>query len=302
MKDNDRERLVDQTDEQLEQKEPDQVPLESALSKAIQVTENESFDPSHVSEHRPGGADLRKHMEERWNELIRSTTGKSKTEATDRWFRTIYEKHNEAGRHYHTAVHLWEMFELLDIVIACVFPPLSLASKWYVPMAWSVLFHDSIYDPQSNRNEKDSAALFREFVHVDNAIEMEEDIFDAVLTMILATETHQVTANKEEEADAEFIEVQKHFLDIDMAVLGKQKAAYMKYAALIRREYKFVQHDVYCSKRAEILERFLGDSGDANTETKQIYTTEAFRNAFESRARENLRQEINLLRTNTIPT
>mmetsp|Transcript_24139 Transcript_24139/g.50968 ORF Transcript_24139/g.50968 Transcript_24139/m.50968 type:complete len:309 (+) Transcript_24139:37-963(+) len=293
--------------------EADPSTLSRALSEAIHVAGNESFDPCNGCEHRPGGADLRDRLEERWNELILSTsggTGKSKTEATDAWFQKIYEKHTEPGRHYHTSVHLWEMFELLDVVIACngngnrKCRSSFSASKWRVPMAWSVLFHDSIYDSKSSRNEKDSAELFREFVLVDKAIAMDGAMFDAVLAIILATEKHEVIAKRgvDVETDAEFIVVQKHFLDIDMAVLGKHKKAYLKYAALIRKEYEFVPHDVYCSKRAEILETFLGSgSTNASMETKHIYLTDAFREAFENRARVNLREEIDLLRKNTIP-
>ena len=50
-----------------------------------------------------------------------------------------------------------------------------------------------------------------------------------------------------------------NFLDADMAVLGKQPAAYDHYAALIRKEYQHVPHDTYCEKRADILESFLGE-------------------------------------------
>ena len=312
----------DNSGSRVELNEADPSALARALSEATHVVGNESFDPCSAFEHRPGGADLRDRLNERWNELILSTSGscKNKTEATDAWFQKIYEKHTEPGRHYHTIVHLWEMFELLDTVTTCNgkhnrnCPSSFSASKWCVPMAWSVLFHDSIYDPKSNRNEKASAELFREFVLVDKAISMDGAMFDAVLTMILATEKHEVIAKRgidpdvdvdvetDVETDVEFIVVQKHFLDIDMAVLGKHKKAYLKYAALIRKEYEFVPHDVYCSKRAEILETFLGSgSSYASMERNHIYLTDAFREAFENRARENLREEIDILRTNTIP-
>lgn len=227
------------------------------------------------------------------------------------WLEQIYDRHTEPGRHYHTVVHLWEMFELLDIVIANVSAP-----KWYVPMAWSVFFHDSIYNPKSNRNEKDSAELFREFVDAFMVPAMNKATFDTAMTMILATEKHKVippgsraeTTSREDQEDE--ISMQEHFLDIDMAVLGKQRDAYLEYAALIRKEYEFVPHDVYCSKRAEILDKFLvGNNGDVESDSsgdntsgeKYIYLSESFREAFEKRARENLRDEIELLRKNIIP-
>jgi len=78
-----------------------------------------------------------------------------------------------------------------------------------------------------------------------------------------------------------------------MAVLGKQPMAYLAYAALIRQEYHHVPHAVYCNKRAEILEDFLKQS--------QIYGTSVFVQALEQRARDNVRQEIQLLRRGQIP-
>ena len=292
--------------------------LIEALSLAANVTGNQCFDHHVCTENHPGGSRLQMELEQRWNDLVLATTSDkvkkdnllSTSETTVSWLQQIYTLHTEPRRHYHTVVHLWEMFELLDIVIAKLSVP-----KWYVPMAWSVFFHDAIYDPKSNRNEKDSAELFRGFVDDCLAEAIDKKTFGSVYTMILATEKHKVILPSEvseqmsEEEKLEDIMMQKQFLDIDMAVLGKQRDSYMKYAALIRKEYEFVPHDVYCSKRAEILESFLDDksgtdndsSTDSTSEKKYIYLTEFFRGAFEDRARENLRNEINLLRNNTIP-
>jgi len=304
--------------------------LIEALSRAAHVAGNKSFDHNICTENHPGGSSLRTKLEKRWSNLVLATASStSGTEISDlegisenannddhlptssSWFQNIYDRHTEPERHYHTVVHLWEMFELLDIAIVKLKAP-----KWYVPMAWSIFFHDSIYDPKSNRNEKDSAELFRGFVNARMATAMDKITFDTAVTMILATEKHKVilpntgsgTASIEDEQEE--ITMQEYFLDIDMAVLGKHRDAYFEYAALIRREYEFVTHDVYCSKRAEILETFLigtsnsahNDSDSNHTSTKKwIYLTESFRGAFEDAAKENLRDEIELLRNNNIP-
>ena len=83
------------------------------------------------------------------------------------------------------------------------------------------------------------------------------------------------------------------FLDIDMAVLGKDEAAYLHYASLIRQEYHFVEQSVYCEKRSNILSAFLGQT--------HIFASPSMRNALESRARRNLQREIRLLKAGTIP-
>ena len=321
----------DQNDQQGETQRDgeDEHALTKALSRAASVAGNQSFDHDICTENRPGGSRLRMELEQRWNDLILASSsgisvaghtryGGNKAENDDclptsntpaSWFQEIYDRHTEPGRYYHTVVHLWECFELLDIVIFNL-----KESTWYAPMAWSVFFHDSIYDPKSNRNEKDSAELFRAFVNDCMSSAMGKTTFNSVLTMILATEKHKVILPSEgsrempKKDELEEIMMQKHFLDIDMAVLGKQQGAYFKYAALIRKEYEFVPHDVYCSKRAEILETFLGGSSGASDSSmnktgqkKYIYLTDSFQGAFEDRARGNLRNEVSLLRKNTIP-
>ena len=67
----------------------------------------------------------------------------------------------------------------------------------------------------------------------------------------------------------------------------------MQYAALIRKEFSFVPYDVYCEKRADILETFL--------QQPRIYGTSVMYKALEDRARANVRKEIESLRQGVIP-
>ena len=113
------------------------------------------------------------------------------------------------------------------------------------------------------------------------------------------------------------------FLDADMSILGRDPSRYDTYAASIRREYEFVERDMYCEKRAEILESFLPlmtNTKDADTPTastlsmenvsssktkeKQhyyVYATDRGRALWEDRARQNLKREIDMLRRGFIP-
>jgi predicted metal-dependent HD superfamily phosphohydrolase len=88
------------------------------------------------------------------------------------------------------------------------------------------------------------------------------------------------------------------FLDADMAVLGKSWEAYQYYASLIRQEYKYVPHDLYCEKRAEILQSFIGSVGG---DSKTVYLNEHMREALEDRAIANLKREIAILQKGDIP-
>lgn len=68
---------------------------------------------------------------------------------------------------------------------------------------------------------------------------------------------------------------------------------YMKYASQVRQEYIHVPHDVYCSKRAEVLTSFLAHS--------RIYASTYYHDKLEARARSNIATEIEMLWKGIIP-
>jgi predicted metal-dependent HD superfamily phosphohydrolase len=248
------------------------------LQRATSLRSNDSFDayPSLQDE-------LRVH----WGAAVPSSLAATSTStSTECWFDRIYRQHNEAGRYYHTAVHLKEMLDYLQLLS----PP---QEEFVRSLRLAIFFHDVVYDPQSNRNEKDSAKLFQVFCNESTVDDDDENssipttIQHQVVTLILATETHQIIPGTDDES------LQEIFLDLDMAVLGKDSKAYLAYAALIRKEYSCVPRQVYCEKRAEILQGFL--------QKPRIYLSPPFHRALEEPARRNLQEEINLLQKGVIP-
>ena len=202
---------------------------------------------------------------------------------TDQWFDRLISQHNQVGRHYHTSVHLKEMLDYLNILEEGA----AISDQQHKAiLRLAVFFHDAVYDPQSSTNEKDSANLFEQFTREVGRKILGASTVDTVITCILATQRHKVIPG-------EVTMLQEFFLDIDMAVLGKKMHAYRSYAALIRKEYHFVPHAIYCEKRAEILESFLNG--------KQIYLTTVMSCALEKNARQNLRDEIESLKQGKIP-
>lgn len=273
----------------------DHTALVEALSRAAHVSENASFDP----EQHPS---LRQDMKVIWDTLFSNSAGSSaKLQSLhDAWFERIYNQHNQEGRYYHTAVHLKEMFDYLKVLETT--STKFLTQSQLILMQWATFFHDVVYNAQSSTNERDSAILFQEFA---KEISLPPSIAESIVTFIHATEKHQVLSmNGVVDGDDALIQAQALFLDLDMAVLGKQKAAYLAYASLIRKEYAFVPHHIYCTKRAEVLQSFVGGgsaSGNDARATKPIYLTSIFQEALEDRARNNLMQEIKLLQQGIIP-
>jgi predicted metal-dependent HD superfamily phosphohydrolase len=199
-------------------------------------------------------------------------------ENRDKWFENkIVAMHSEPGRFYHTLVHLEEMLGFLEFTT-----PVTDGLD-YKSLVLTIFFHDIVYDPKSAINEEDSAQLFQDFWK-EAQCDQDDRLKSRVLSNILATKHHNAT-----EGDA----CTQLLLDMDMAVLGKTREAYWTCAALIRREYAFVEYHVYCEKRAEVLQGFL--------ECTQIYGTKVIRDALETRARDNLKAEIESLQKGHIP-
>lgn len=216
-------------------------------------------------------------LEAHWNKAL---TGLPPHTCKTWFFDKIVVMHSQATRHYHTVVHLEEMLGYLELMNVD-----DKATEDYRVLALTVFFHDAVYDPKSSTNEEDSAKLFESFWYEthENGDEGNE-VKDRVVRYIIATKSHTAT---EDDKCAQLL------LDIDMAVLGKQRYAYWSYANMIRREYSFVEHDMYCEKRAQVLEGFLKEPS--------IFGTPEMKNALEQQARENLKAEIDSLKKGVIP-
>ena len=179
------------------------------------------------------------------------------------------------------------MFEYLAAVMQQ--EDLKLQPSQEVTIVLSIYFHDAIYNPQSASNEEDSEKLWQEFAKQVNTIPRE--IVHEVAKFIFATKAHKVSddGGGDQDDDSKLL---AFFLDLDLAVLAKQPDAYMSYAALIRKEYHFVPAETYCAKRAEILQDMVHQ--------KRLYASPVFA-PWETRARNNLRNEVALLKQGTIP-
>jgi predicted metal-dependent HD superfamily phosphohydrolase len=215
-------------------------------------------------------------------EWARTLSNTANTSLCDQWFDRIWDHHTEETRFYHTVMHLWELLKYLLILTEHH----GMQSETNVDnlqvIRLAIFFHDIIYNPQSTSNEVDSARLFEEFAQQTN---LPADLVATVVEYILATQTHHSSKK-----DASL----QTFLDLDMAVLGKDLAAYKSYAHLIRQEFIHIPEAVYCEKRADFLEVVL--------QQEHIFATDWGLQAWEEAARANLAWEIGLLRQGRVPT
>ena len=179
-------------------------------------------------------------------------------------FNKLIAAYSEKQRAYHTLQHLYECLILLKSIGS------NLNDAYSVELA--LWFHDAVYDPQAKDNELKSAELFEQYLAQD----LPNDIVQKIKLWILATQKHEAT----DELDLQFL------LDIDLAILAASPERFDEYEQQIQQEYAWVDPDVYSIKRKQVLAHFY--------QTEPLYQTEYFQQNFEQRAKDNLKNLMNL--------
>ena len=122
-------------------------------------------------------------------------------------------------------------------------------------------------------NEEQSAAMAKRCVESAGR----PDLAETDVALVMATKLH----NTDTGSDAALM------VDVDLSILGQDEKRFDDYESGIRAEYAWVPQDVFNTKRAEILKRFLN--------RERIYSTEHFFTRYERQARRNLENSIQKL-------
>lgn len=173
----------------------------------------------------------------------------------------IVTSYSEPHRHYHTLVHLEQLFAALERV-GCD----------DVAVLWSVWYHDIVYRPSRADNEAKSARIAEQRLQV---VGLGADLIAQISSFIEATEHHQTD-------DA----LCQLFLDADMAILGVSAAEYQRYTQQVAKEFKRVPKFLYRRGRKAFVKKVLAE--------ETIFKTPEFKRDFEAQARQNLNWELNL--------
>jgi predicted metal-dependent HD superfamily phosphohydrolase len=173
-------------------------------------------------------------------------------------------RHGEAQRHYHGWQHIETLFKLMEWCQPDLF---NVAA-----VELAILFHDAVYEPGEEDNEKRSAGLMQGTLSKTVA----PVTLDEAMRMILATERHLLPEDMVDPLRSDCA----HFLDMDLAILGSTPEVFDAFQLAIREEYEAVPEDTYRNGRRAALEHFA--------ERKRIYLTNRFHDAFEAQARLNL--------------
>ena len=186
------------------------------------------------------------------------------TDQAGRSFDDLLTRYSEHQRHYHNALHIDECLREFDLVRAQALDPAALE--------FAIWFHDVIYDPRASDNEEQSARFA-----VESLKGARDDLDARVSDLVLTTTTHLPGS----------IPDAASLIDIDLSILGKPAKRFDEYEAAIREEYSWVSMNVYCEKRAAILQSFL--------QRDRIFRTPFFFDRYEVQARQNLANSIGKL-------
>lgn len=178
----------------------------------------------------------------------------------------LIRAYSEPGRHYHNLDHIAALLELLDR------HGNDLRTRDAVELA--IFFHDAVYVPTRPDNEAASAALARARL---TQLGVGDALVSEVEHLILATRHGASLADADSDPDLALL------LDLDLSVLGAERAAYAAYARAIRSEYAIVPDDLYRPGRRRVLAEFLA--------RPRIYATPRLRDLWEVTARSNLQWE-----------
>ncbi len=178
----------------------------------------------------------------------------------------LFKAYSSQGRYYHTLEHIEQVLATLN--------DLRSLSQNYAAIEFAAWFHDAVYNPKANDNEEKSAEYAAMIL---KGLEIPSSIIEDVYSLIIETKYHQST----EDIDS------KIFLDADLSILGASATKYKKYAQLIRKEYLWLSPVKYRTGRKQVLQSFLN--------RERIYFTEKMFFALEQQARENIKEEMEML-------
>lgn len=225
-----------------------------------------------IDKQREQAVQRRLYLREEWLQLglrLGMSSHHPKAAEWDTLGEELISRWNEPHRHYHDVRHLEYVLLSLDqlAVRGETIADVTLLAAW---------FHDAIY-LGSPSDEVDSAKLA---VAKLGQFEPISSLSHYVGDLITATAPGAPRASVEVAG--------AHLLDADTSIFAAQAHRYQQYASDVRQEYQHIEEEAFREARSRILQTYLDQNG--------IYHTAAARSLWETRARQNLNDEITLLR------
>jgi predicted metal-dependent HD superfamily phosphohydrolase len=207
---------------------------------------------------------MTKELRARWQAVWR--TYEAEEASSGRTFDGLVAAYTAPDRHYHNLEHIADCLKTLDACRSDAEDPDAVEIALW--------FHDAVYDTHAADNEEKSAEwAVREIGKGERA--------ETVRRLILATK-HGAAAPVDNDS--------RLISDIDLVILGADETRFRAYEDAIRGEYDWVPEEMFRSRRADILRRFV--------EQDRIYRTPRFHEKYDAAARANLNASIARLNSN----
>jgi predicted metal-dependent HD superfamily phosphohydrolase len=182
----------------------------------------------------------------------------------------IESAYRQPDRYFHNLFHLDQLFSVLK--------PLESQVEDWDTLSFAVFYHDVVYDVveyvTNNNNEDKSAELAEKALRTIN---YPAEKIERCKHHILATKKHFLSTD----GDTNFL------TDADLSILGQPWSVYETYRKNIRREYGIFPDSIYHAGRIKVLQHFQ--------QMKDLYKTAAFRQQYETAAKENIRRELEII-------
>ena len=178
------------------------------------------------------------------DDLVRGWRGVlGESPGSERLMTNLGGRYREPHRRYHGVAHLVHVVRRVGDLLASQAAGVAPGDGDAIVLAtW---FHDAIYDPWADNNERRSADLATQALR---EIGVSQGLVDAVDRLVMATRDHHPTRPDE-----------AVLLDADLSVLGAEPSVYDDYVAGVRAEYAHVGDDGWRTGRAQVLARFLAE-------------------------------------------
>ncbi|MFZ6666184.1 HD domain-containing protein [Peijinzhouia sedimentorum] len=178
----------------------------------------------------------------------------------------IEKNYSGKKRFYHTLKHLENLLAQLTEVKGDI-------QNWDT-ILFTLYYHDIIYNATKSNNEEKSAELAEKRLQ---QISVSNDKIELCKQQILATKSHLKSIDSDT----------NYFIDADLSILGQDWETYSSYYKNLRKEFSIYPDFVYNAGRKKILQHFLT--------IDRIFKTDVFFSKFETQAKRNLTNELNLL-------
>lgn len=181
-------------------------------------------------------------------------------------YRQLISAWSARSRHYHSVTHLEACLRELEAARAEVIEPAM--------VELALWFHDAIYRTYRRDNEERSAEWAEATLCKLGAT---PETGARIASYVIGTKHGQQALS----GDAAYV------VDIDLSILGEAPDTYDQFEQQVRREYWWVGRKRFARTRIGVLSSFLARSS--------IFSTKAFQERYERRARANLTRGIQAL-------